>query len=71
MALEAPILDGTTRKAIDRALLRMHRLLGKLDQMQACGVECDEYRAVAQYLCQQFEAIKTNIFAGQPPAEGP
>lgn len=65
MATETPLLDPAFKKQVDRSLVRLHRLMGALEKMQACGVECDEYRAVAQHLVADLDTINAIIFKEQ------
>lgn len=47
---------------IERAMGRLRGLLAKLDQAEACGVDCQQFRVMADELGKQLLAIHTHAF---------
>lgn len=68
MATDKP-LTANDRRDVDRAMSRLNTLVAWFDKMEACGVDCSERRAVAQYEYEQLGAVLRHVFgvdSGQP-----
>lgn len=61
-----PELDASHRREINQALDRLQKVLGRFDQYEACGVDCADWRAHAQYLAAELQKVIDHIYEGKP-----
>lgn len=67
MASDRP-LTAEHRRDIDRAMSRLNSLTAWFDRLEACGVDCSERRAVAQYEYEQLGNVLRHVFGVEPGA---
>lgn len=67
--VESP-LTKEQQADLRQALARVHRLLPKLDQYEACGIQCDVLRAEAMYVAEQLQLLISVLVEGKTPQKG-
>jgi bacterioferritin-associated ferredoxin len=70
-AVATSILDEATQQEIYTAIAELKTLVGQMDQWEACGQDCSEFRTLAQHYLDQLTATVNHVILNQPVAAQP
>lgn len=63
------LLDETARKKIVRQLRELDKVAAAVQLVEACGVDCQDRKAVLDYLYSQYQTLYHTLWPDTPKTE--